>query len=712
MNRGNQSNQNNMRPPTNTTSTHNAYNRNQYQAKNGYSTNAYETNVNKNANSHENYDEDLLDISDSELIRASQVVESQLKFTNNVHQTTSNALNIFSQFNSTNNQNCLMPAPSIYPSSTNMNNGGAGTAHHQQPSQYNYQHHNQPVMASQFQHLDGDPVAQLEQLNNELKQIKTENMQKDGEVKILRDKLKRLEQDAQRMRTERSDLVKKLEQKQEETKKSLQKQIEFKELENQFKSQEIVELTMKYKYLESAVKKNPAIISSTPMPMQQTTTTTTTPQSSSAIHSNKPTPSLTPKTMSTKRNNSSMQFDNELIENRRPDADFTRHSTNMSNNGHGLAQPQSPQPNVNIIRPNAAQGASPFNKNNNAQVLFQNTTNLATHPPLNGKVNANDFKEPSKPASRELAITNAKSDTNDSHSTQSKCASNKKLERACVLSTRLQRKYKTSNEMDNKEDIIYEITDLFAEHSNYLYKFNSLTFLNHRITNLNVVNLNKKLADLLEFMKSDLKSKFANCLKTQQPQSELSNSSSSQNKIIERIEFVSNRLNNELIKLLTYCLNSYNNYDDTNDLYTSNHNNNNNNNNKSETCSSMTTTTSLANNSSSITLHSLSNNLNTTNNSKQSINNSAKPATNFSIIDILCMSFEICFQLFLFRLNYLLDDYETRKEKTMRLKSTFFTRINTLRQDFFLLILNLLNSINMNKEELSKQQQQQQQVVI
>ena len=48
-------------------------------------------------------DEDFLDISDTELIRASQVVESQLKFTNNVHHTTSNALNIFSQFNSNNN---------------------------------------------------------------------------------------------------------------------------------------------------------------------------------------------------------------------------------------------------------------------------------------------------------------------------------------------------------------------------------------------------------------------------------------------------------------------------------------------------------------------------------------------------------------------------------------------------------------------------------
>lgn len=52
----------------------------------------------KTSNANQVDDEDFLDISDTELIRASQVVESQLKFTNNVHHTTSNALNIFSQF--------------------------------------------------------------------------------------------------------------------------------------------------------------------------------------------------------------------------------------------------------------------------------------------------------------------------------------------------------------------------------------------------------------------------------------------------------------------------------------------------------------------------------------------------------------------------------------------------------------------------------------
>ena len=86
-------------------------------------------------------DDDDIDISDTELIMASQEVESQLKFTNNVHHATSNTINIFSQMASTNSNNNLMPAPTmtsfgaptqnnhahtaIYPSSSSMANNAA-----------------------------------------------------------------------------------------------------------------------------------------------------------------------------------------------------------------------------------------------------------------------------------------------------------------------------------------------------------------------------------------------------------------------------------------------------------------------------------------------------------------------------------------------------------------------------------------------------------
>ena len=88
-----------------------------------------------------------------------------------------------------------------------------------------------------------------------------------------------LEQETQRMRTERCDLIKKLQQQQEEAKKVLQKQIEFKEIENQFKSQEIVELTMKYKVLESSVRNKSTNLNSSTIVTQPQITSTHLPQS-------------------------------------------------------------------------------------------------------------------------------------------------------------------------------------------------------------------------------------------------------------------------------------------------------------------------------------------------------------------------------------------------------------------------------------------------
>ncbi|CAF0724162.1 unnamed protein product [Brachionus calyciflorus] len=168
-------------------------------------------------------DDDLLDISDTELIRASQAVESQLKFTNNIHQTTSNAITIFSQITSNTQQQPMAPPP---------------------PQTTTYS-------TSNYNNYDS-----IDDIKYEMKQLKNENMQKDGEVKILRDKLKRLEQETQKMRNEKFDLVKKLQQQHEETKKSLQKHIEVKDLESQFKSQELMEITTKYKVLQSSILKN------------------------------------------------------------------------------------------------------------------------------------------------------------------------------------------------------------------------------------------------------------------------------------------------------------------------------------------------------------------------------------------------------------------------------------------------------------------------
>lgn len=59
------------------------------------------------------------------------------------------------------------------------------------------------------------------------------------------------------MRTEKADLTKKLQQKSDDSSKEFQKIVEFKDLQNHMKDQEIMELTMRYRVLEAAVRKNP-----------------------------------------------------------------------------------------------------------------------------------------------------------------------------------------------------------------------------------------------------------------------------------------------------------------------------------------------------------------------------------------------------------------------------------------------------------------------
>ncbi len=212
------------------------------------------------ANNQDN-DEDFLDISDTELIRASQVVESQLKFTNNVHHKTSNALNIFSQFNNE------VPHSQV------------PTVSQMQPPAMTIMGHPTSVVGSQFNTVD--TYSQLETTRCELKEIKNANMQKEGEVKILRDKLKKQEQEMQRVRNEKLELLKKIQTQQIEAKKNLDKQMEFKELENQFKSQELMEMQMKCKQLEAKLKKsqntvNPPLNSFPPPAKMSTATPATT----------------------------------------------------------------------------------------------------------------------------------------------------------------------------------------------------------------------------------------------------------------------------------------------------------------------------------------------------------------------------------------------------------------------------------------------------
>jgi hypothetical protein len=153
-------------------------------------------------------DDDMIGISDTELIQVSQLFES--KYYSSQH--------VSNQYGST-----QTPMPMAPPLSTRQPKSNAC-----RPNEGN------PLPAS-----------------NEISRLREENFQKNGEVKILRNKLTKLEQEMNRLRNEKIDLVKKLNQRHEDEEKNYKKQIEAKEVQIQFKCQEIMQLTMRNKQLES-----------------------------------------------------------------------------------------------------------------------------------------------------------------------------------------------------------------------------------------------------------------------------------------------------------------------------------------------------------------------------------------------------------------------------------------------------------------------------
>ena len=80
-------------------------------------------------------------------------------------------------------------------------------------------------------------------------------MQKEGEVKILRDNLKKKDQEIQRVRNEKIEMIRKLQQQQIDAQKNLDKQMELKDLDKEFKKQELTDLKMKLKQYEAKMKK-------------------------------------------------------------------------------------------------------------------------------------------------------------------------------------------------------------------------------------------------------------------------------------------------------------------------------------------------------------------------------------------------------------------------------------------------------------------------
>ena len=220
--------------------------------------------------------------------------------------------------------------------------------------------------------------------------------------------------------------------------------------------------------------------------------------------------------------------------------------------------------------------------------------------------------------------------------------------RSNVLNTkskyRTQLMANTSNRSEKilKNDKSYMLTNLFAESADFLFKFNHQILLLNRITIPNGLILTKRLNSLHEFIAINLKipldsRELFGC--------SISSTSSEQALfVVDRIEFVSKRLNDEMLKLIHYFLFNSKSID-------------------------------IANHSHKITSH-----LN-------------RPINSLAIVDLLCLSFQICFDLFLLRTSYILLGNKVSVNKS-ELDPQLYKKLIDLKEEIFLLIFKLLQSIN------------------
>ena len=186
----------------------------------------------------------------------------------------------------------------------------------------------------------------------------------------------------------------------------------------------------------------------------------------------------------------------------------------------------------------------------------------------------------------------------------------------------------------SSNDKSYLITDLFAESADFLFKFNNQisNLKNFTISNSSI--LVKKLNFLIEFIQINLKAP----LNSSQLFGKTTNQNSSVQSFLfhmERIEHVTKRLNDEILKLINYLL-------DTKNYFSI-------------------------------------------------VQKPIATYSNMSIIDLICLSFKICFELFLFRTSFFL--LSSNMKNKYEIDSTLFKKINKIKEQFFFLIIQLLQSI-------------------
>jgi len=216
----------------------------------------------------------------------------------------------------------------------------------------------------------------------------------------------------------------------------------------------------------------------------------------------------------------------------------------------------------------------------------------------------------------------------------------------------------SSEKLLTKTDKSYTLTNQFAESADFLFKFNHQILVLNKITVANGLSLTKMLNNLHEFievnLKNPLESKELFGIIAAPPTSSLSATTTAPNPsssdqtlfVVERIEFVSRRLNDEMLKLINYFLFNSKNVNETLKV------------------------TSYLN----------------------------RPINSLAVIDFLCLAFQICYNLFLLRTSYILLANKQMSSNKSELDATLYKKLIEIKEEIFLLIVKLLQSINFSTQ--------------
>ena len=202
--------------------------------------------------------------------------------------------------------------------------------------------------------------------------------------------------------------------------------------------------------------------------------------------------------------------------------------------------------------------------NNIKPQVFQNTTNLSNRvlaKPISKLQQLTNTTAPSINTTTNAPKNNLKQHRSSITSIQKRSNT---LNTKTTYRLQLIDKSFAQTQTISNNDKIYSITDLFAESSDYLFNFNNQLIIQKNISISNISSLRKKLKCLIEFVEVQVKAPLNTSDKKNNDSVQMTSASppppppppqfslQSFTFAIERIEYVTKRLNDEMLRLIDF----------------------------------------------------------------------------------------------------------------------------------------------------------------